>query len=216
MGWSDVSKRWPWQARKSEKNSKSQTAMLIEERIHSNEHVAVHGVVYHALSVCPFTRFDDYHVLRPPRINAAIELARWTRRGPCQLSMIFSCRVPRAEMRMSGEQFRCSFHADHADAVSIRSSGFSLAPSMENSASCQGQCWKKFCSKTTKCLYETQFCSTGFHVPRTCSGKSHSGCCGLAQVLFHSFRRKCRWFPGQDSGTCRALLRGRSLGTCCP
>lgn len=50
--------------------------MLIEERIHSNEHVAVHGVVYHGLSVCPFTRFDDYHVLRPPRINAAIELAR--------------------------------------------------------------------------------------------------------------------------------------------
>ena len=51
-------------------------AKLIEERIHSNEHVAVHGVVYHGLSVCPFTGFDDYHVLRPPRINAAIELAR--------------------------------------------------------------------------------------------------------------------------------------------
>ena len=97
---------------------------------------------------------------------------------PCQLSMNFNCRVPRAEIRMSGEQFRCSFHADHADAVSIRSSGFSLAPSMENSASCQGQCWKKFCSKSTKCLCETQFCSTGFHVPRTCSGKSHSGFAG--------------------------------------
>lgn len=52
--------------------------MLIEERIHSNEHVVVHGVVYHGLSVCPLNGFDDYHVLilRPPRINAAIELAR--------------------------------------------------------------------------------------------------------------------------------------------
>lgn len=66
--------------------------------------------------------------------------------------MNFSCRVPRAENRMSGEQFRCSFHADHADAVSIRSSGFSLAPSMENSASCQGQCWKKFCSNAMRCF----------------------------------------------------------------
>ncbi len=217
MGWSDVSKWRPWQA--SQENLRKflkAKPMLIEERIHSNEHIAIHGVAYHGLSVCPFTRVDDYHVLRRPRINAAIELARWTRRGPCQLPMNY---LQSDKGRAAHVRWTISMLTMQIMQMQFPSEAVFFFSSAIDGKQCQlpGSVLQKlFQCGLMRCFPNllqqdrkvSMWNSILFNRVSRSTYLQHNESDGFAMAqAVNSFRRKCRWFPGQDSGTCRAILK---------